>query len=126
MGFGPDGSPDKIALFGAGRLRHNVKLNARDGPASRQWFHRDRDGGFDAMRGKPRAGELIRERHREACRMGGGHEFIGVGSLSFFVIGPEVLALRKGTAPRGYHAFSAPDTAEPSSRGVWFHIKGSS
>ena len=37
------------------------------------------------------------------------------------IAGSEVLALRKGTAPGGYQPFSAPDTAEPSGRGVWFH-----
>jgi hypothetical protein len=29
--------------------------------------------------------------------------------------------LRKGTAPGGYHAFSAPEIADPSGRGIWFH-----
>ena len=53
--------------------------------------------------------------------MGRGDQFIGVGSLAFTIAGSEVLALRKGTAPRGYCALSAPEIADPSGRGVWFH-----
>ena len=33
----------------------------------------------------------------------------------------EVLALRKGTACRGYEAFSVAETADPSGRGVLLH-----
>jgi hypothetical protein len=122
MGFGANSGLNEIALLGPGDLGQNVKLNAGDGPPGRQCFYRDRDGCNDATRGKPRAYELIRKRHAEACRMGGGDQFIGVGSLFFLIAGPEVLALRKGTAPRGYHAFSAPEIADPSGRGVWFHV----
>jgi hypothetical protein len=120
-GFGSDSGPDEIALLRPGRLGQNVKLNARDGPPHRQLFHRNRDGGSDALRGTPGAGEFIRERRGKAGRMGGGDEFIGVSSLSFLIAGHEVLALRKGTAPRGDHAFSALEITNPSGRGVWFH-----
>jgi hypothetical protein len=54
--------------------------------------------------------------------MGGGDQFIGVGSLAFPIAGPKVLALRKGIAPRGYNAFSAPEIADPSGRGIWSHM----
>ena len=44
--------------------------------------------------------------------MGGGDQFKGIGALAFPIGGAEVLALRKGTTRSGYHAFSAPDTAD--------------
>jgi hypothetical protein len=121
MRFGANSGLDEIALLRSWHLGQNVKLNAGDGPPGWQLFHRDSGAGIYAMHGKPRVGELIRERHGEACRMGGGDQFIGVGSLSFPIAGPEVLALRKNTAPRGYHTFSAPEIADPGCRGVWFH-----
>lgn len=121
MGFGVNSGLNEIALLRLGRLGHNVKLYARDGPTGREWFHDDHAGGNNAMRRKSSADKFIGERHRETCRMGGGDQFIGVGSLSFPIAGPEVLTLRKGTAPGGYHAFSALEIADPRGRGVWFH-----
>jgi hypothetical protein len=96
-------------------------VNARGGSTARKWFQSDRDGGDNALRGKPGAGEFIRKRYAKARRMGGGDQFIGVGALSFPLAGTEVLALRQGTASRGDHAFTAPEIADPSGRGVWFH-----
>jgi hypothetical protein len=45
-------------------------------------FHRDSGGRIYAMRAKPCASQLIRERHGEAGRIGGGDQFVGIRGRS--------------------------------------------
>lgn len=122
IGFCPDRYLNEVALPHSGRIGQNVKLNGCDGPAHWLLFHRDSGGCIYAMRAKPCVGKLVGERHGEAGRMGGGDQFVGVDILSFPIVDPKVLVLREGTAPRGDHAFSAPETGDPSGRSVWFHV----
>jgi hypothetical protein len=84
-------------------------------------FHRDSGGGIYAMRAKPRAGKRMRELHGEACGMSRCDQFVGVRALSPCVAGRKVLALRKGSTLRSYHAFSPLQTADPYGRGTSFH-----
>jgi hypothetical protein len=120
-GFGADRGPDKIALLCSWRLGQNVKLNARDGPTHRQLFHRDRDGGNDAIVAwTPRRRVPSREPWRNILH--GRRRSVHRGwcpSLSHRR--SRSIGFAKGTAPRGCHAFSARDTADPSGRGVSFH-----